>query len=114
MICEKCGAETVADRVSFWWMHDNHTFTKLVGGLDEIVNQANSLAQVSRYGMLCSAIVLAGDKELRRVGCKNGGRFSGGSVPQETWPAYLDNWIASVRNDPDIQRLVNCQITEAA
>lgn len=116
--CRHCGVtqEVMADRASFWWMHDNHTFTKLVGTtIDEIVSQADSLAKTSPYGQLCEVIVLSGDKELRRVGHNsNGRRFGGGSVPQETWPAYLEDWIAAVMNDPDIPRLLPaCGVTVA-
>jgi hypothetical protein len=58
-------------KFSFWYMHDNHTFTRLKSStIDEMCKEAFEIGKESPYGMLCPVTVLNAetDKELRRVG----------------------------------------------
>jgi hypothetical protein len=92
-------------RLSAWYMHDNHTFAKLSGTLDQMVDQAVELASSSPYGMLCPAILLdANEREIRRVGPM----VSMGARTPEALGAFRDGaraWAAALRLDTDIARL---------
>ncbi len=54
--------------VSVWYMHDNHTFKRLEGDIDAVVNAARQLALDSPYGMLGSVILVTTDGKERRAG----------------------------------------------
>lgn len=92
----------VADRLGVYWMNDNHTFVRLAGPLSGVLAEAERHAEgEQRYGMLCPVIVLAGEKELRRVGSAvHGPRDS------HDWPLCLAEWKRTVSADADIARLL--------
>lgn len=100
--------EQSPDCLSFWYMHDNHTFTKLYGTtLDAILEQADGVELESPGGMLCPVIVKRGEKELRRVGV---GAHS--SSDRARWGNNKSAWRAAIEKDADIMRLLvsNVQI----
>lgn len=89
--------ETQPNRISVFYMHDNHTFTPLKGSVGEIAQRARELAISSPYGMLCDAILLHGDKEVRRVGgCVHAAKELGSTL----------KWEAALNADPDAVRLL--------
>ncbi len=86
----------------FYYMHDNHTFTKLKGSLADMVSEAVELAEKSPSGMLCDAILLnKSGKEVRRVGEAVHAR---GTCLDA---AALKAWAESLSADPDIVRLID-------
>lgn len=85
--------------ITVWYMHDNHTFTRLHGDMAAVIDAARKIAYESSYGMLGSAILLNSDGgEVRRVGKSIHARigFEEGD---------LIKWRESVLSDPDAARL---------
>lgn len=94
--------DRTATRVSVHGMYDCHLFTRYAGSTpQEIVSkwQAECQNPDEKYGapMLCPAIVLDGDKELRRVG-------------PMVFPYDVPNlkeqtkrWLSEVNADPEIR-----------
>lgn len=96
-------ADKEADGISFWYMHDNHCFTKLYGEtLDEILRVADEVERESPWGMLCPVNVLNGDIELRRIGK---GVHSHGKETA-SWVNGKKAWREDVEKDADIMRLL--------
>jgi len=96
-------AEAEADNLGVYYMHDNHTFSKLRGTtIDAILAEADIYARDSRCGMLCPVIVSSGKKELRRVG-------SAAHAPccsNDKWEEGKAKWREEVEKDEDIMRLL--------
>lgn len=93
------------DGVRFYFMHDNHCFTKLHGAtLDEILARADEVEAESSYGMLCPVILLHGEKEVRRVGKVAHGK--GSKDPKDYWNTGKAAWRESVEADADVMRLL--------
>lgn len=89
--------DTRPNRISVFYMHDNHTFTSLKGSVGEMAQRARELAISSPYGMLCDAILLRGDEEIRRVGkCVHAAKELGST------PA----WEAALNSDLDVIRIL--------
>lgn len=96
-----------ADTVKFYFMHDNHTFTKLDGTtLDDLLAHADAVeaGEWGSYGMLCPAIVLHGEKEIRRVGPAAHAR--GSKDPKDHWNAGKAKWREAMEADVDVMRLM--------
>lgn len=96
-------AGSLINHVKFYFMHDNFTFTCLTGNtVKDIASNAKAVQAHpgGSYGFLCPAIVMAGDKEVRRVGEMVHSESSG------EWCAGLDDWIECVQADPDISRIM--------
>lgn len=95
---------THVNRVSFWWMHDNHTFTRLKGNtLSEVVQNAKRVRAETPYGSLCPAILCHDKKEVRRVGkmiFDNPTHFS-------KWQKDLTDWCTTMESDADIMRVLS-------
>lgn len=90
--------EPVPDRASFWYMHDNHTFSRLTGTVEEIVAAAREWAKKSPWGMLCPVTLLRGEKEIRRLKkCVHAQRELGDTT----------EWEAEVRSDADVMRILS-------
>lgn len=51
-LCSYCGHVIAATGISVWYMHDNHTFTRLFGDVGAIISAARELGRASPYGML--------------------------------------------------------------
>ncbi|HVY79845.1 MAG TPA: hypothetical protein VG994_02595 [Steroidobacteraceae bacterium] len=85
--------------VSVWYMRDNHTFKKLDGDIDAVIEQARRTAYEDPYGMLGSAIVKMTTGEERRVGASIHARI--GFAESD-----LLEWRESVLADPDVARLL--------
>lgn len=86
---------------SIFYMHDNHTFTKLVGDIDAVVAAARQIALESPYGMLGAATLLnSAEKQVRRAGDGIHARTEGLSESD------LAAWRAAVMADPDAARLL--------
>lgn len=98
-------AHSELDRIGFWYMHDNHTFTRLSGTtLDEILKSADELEAQSSYGMLCPVHLSAGGREIRRVGPSAHSR--GGNDPKDVWNAGKAAWRIAIESDADAMRLL--------
>ena len=101
-------AGEIPTHIHFWYMYDNHTFVKLNGKtLDEIINQAKEISTeaMGRYGMLCNATLMSGDKEIDRVGiCVH----ASPTLNEPHVEEKLDQWKIILRADSDIRRLIKC------
>lgn len=92
------------DRISFYYMHDNHRFTKLKGRtLYQIADHCYTVRENSHYGMLCPPILLQGDREIRRVGepvhCP-------GPTKDNIWFVRINAWRTFLEKDDDVMRLI--------
>ena len=98
-------APTEPDRIGIWYMHDNHTFTRLYGtALDEVLANADAIEAVSSYGMLCPVSVSQGSQELRRVGPP---AYAGSSKDsKDKWNAGKAAWRFALEADADVMRLL--------
>lgn len=97
--------EDVPDKVSFWYMRDNHTFDKLYGTtLDDVLQAADSIETESSGGMLCPVLLLSKEKEIRRVGpCVHS---RGTKDLKEYWNLGIAKWRKAVEADADVMRLL--------
>lgn len=96
-----------ADTVKFYFMHDWHGFSRLRGAtLDEVVAHADQIeaSAVGSYGMLCPAILMSGEKEVRRVGPSAHAR--GTKDPKDHWSEEKAKWIEAMKADADVMRLL--------
>lgn len=117
MKCTHCGNETnPATRVSVHGMFDSHLFYPYRGAtVDELIE--NWLAHIAdpipaRVGhrevndmgptMLCPAIVLSGDRELRRVG----DMVSPDDKSRIPKKEEVEKYRSALLDDPDIPRLL--------
>jgi hypothetical protein len=100
-------ADNSPDEVRFYFMHDNHTFTRLLGAtLDDILAHAEDVesAPGGSYGMLCPAVLLSDGTEIRCVGpCAHAG---GSKDPKDKWREGKAKWLKAMKDDPDIMRLM--------
>lgn len=95
------------DCVKFYFMHDSFYFSRLKGSsLEEIAATASALSgtPAGAWGSLCPAILMCGNKEVRRVGpmvhaeCVDGSR--------RKWDDGIQQWIKALSADQDIVRLL--------
>ncbi len=96
-----------ADGVRFYFMHDNHTFTRLKGDtLDEVLAHADAVeaGEHGSYGMLCPAKILHGKKDVRSVGPTVHAR--GSRDPKDHWNAGKVEWRKALEADADVMRLM--------
>ena len=85
------------DRVSLWFMHDNHTFTRIPAtSWEEVRVEAEKLVAGDPSGYFCSATLLQGRREIRRVP-------AGVVVSVDR---SVDEWIQALQADPDVMRLI--------
>jgi hypothetical protein len=112
-------AEPRANRVSIWGMYDMHLFHRIEGStVDEIIKnwlEHNSKKQPATVGdryvedmgqsSLCPAIVLHGDRELRRVGRMVFADYNQRGKPRDK--SELAAYRKALLDDPDITRLLN-------
>ncbi len=82
-------------RAHAYYMHDDHTFSRLRGNIAEIVRLARMMGRESPYGMLCP-LYLVNDRgqDHRRVGKSAHARADG---IDET---ALEAWRIAVTDDP--------------
>lgn len=95
------------DRVKFWYLHDNLTFTRLEGSsLDEIAAKAFVLSCTpgGTWGSLCPAILMCGYKEVRRVGKMV--HAKGANDSSGKWNEGVQQWIKALSADKDVMRLL--------
>jgi hypothetical protein len=86
------------NRVSFWWMNDNHTYVRLEGNdLCKIMANATRCYKKDKYGMLCPVRLFRDEKELYQVGQPVHGNGE---------PEQLKQWIKDVSSDPYIKKLL--------
>ena len=91
------------NEASFWYMHDNHTFSPLIGDtLDEIIQSCEKVR--TPYGMLCPVILKCMGKEVRRIGppayCRD-------LADTEFWKESLAVWKRAVQEDSDVMRILH-------
>ena len=104
-------AEQVADSVHFWFMHDNHTFTRLYGvTLDKVLAHADTVeaSEQGSYGMLCPANLLCGNKDIRCVGPFTFAR--GSKDPKDQWNIMKMKWRKAMEADADVMRLIKTNV----
>jgi hypothetical protein len=103
MKCSSCGHDGHAiAEVSAWYMHDNHTFTRVIGSVGEMIEQAVSLAAESPCGMLGSIKLLADDGTvIRTIGPSVHWKFDTRALDSDA----LERWHDDALADPDILRL---------
>ena len=95
-----------ADEVKFYYMHDNHTFSRLTGAtIDEVLASADAMAKESRCGMLCSPLLLAGGKEVRRLKAVAHAPCCGSD--DSKWLTGIAEWRTECEADSDVLRLVS-------
>lgn len=101
---EKSIDPTVPNRMGIYYMHSNHSFTKLKGQtLEKIIEHLTEIRKTSYYGMLCPIILSRDDKEIRRIGppvhcC--------GSDQNNRWESGVADWVRIVKADEDVMRLL--------
>jgi hypothetical protein len=99
--------DPIADSIRFYYMHDNHTFTRLKGKtLEKILRHADEIeaGEGGSYGALCPAILMCGDKEVRRVGKM--AHAKGSKDPKDEWEKGKAKWLKEVEADADVRRLL--------
>ena len=80
---DRYGRDDESVTASVWYMHDNHTFTRLRGTVDDIVTQARELGVKSPYGMLGPLRLLAPNGQiLETVGKSIHARAGGFDEPE--------------------------------
>jgi uncharacterized small protein (DUF1192 family) len=92
------------DEVRFWYMHDNHTFTRLTGTtVDALLAEADAIEAESPYGMLCAPTLTRNGKDFRR------GKVHAHShgADKEFWTAQKAAWRKAVEADADVMRLLD-------
>lgn len=95
-----------ADEVKFYYMHDNHTFSRLHGTtIDEVLAAADAMATESRCGMLCPPMLLARGKEARRL--KEVAHAPCCGSDDSKWLSGKDAWRKECEGDSDVMRLVS-------
>jgi hypothetical protein len=95
------------NKVSIWYMHDNHCFSQLEGKtIKDILKEADRIEKESSYGALCPVIVLAGDKELRRVGPMV---HSHGKDKKE-WEEGKKRWKEVIEKDNEIMEIIGSRL----
>lgn len=112
-------ANARADSVSIHGMFDCHLFERFTGkSVDELIDNYLEFIKEDTMGTfagsdkvhnigvpdLCPAIVMSGEKELRRVGPMVGARSykCGGKLDKKA----LEEYRAALKADPDIPRLL--------
>ena len=88
-------------KLAICYMHDNHTFTPLLGGLDAVVSRARELGIESTYGMLGPARLVASNGVVIRS--------VGEAVPAQVGFAEDDlmRWRDAVMADADAVKLLS-------
>ena len=85
--------------VRFYYMHGNHTFTRLKGNtLDEILVHADKVVTVDPGGMLCQPILMHKDIEVRRIGVN----IHHLSYEPEGWEQEKIRWREAAEKDHDL------------
>lgn len=98
-----------ADEVRFYYMRDNHTFSRLTGTtIDEVLANATAMAKESRCGMLCSPMLLAGGKEVRRLKAVAHAPCCGSD--DSKWLAGVAEWRTECEADSDVMRMVSSNV----
>ena len=98
-------ADCQPDEVKFYYMHDNHTFSRLPGKtIDEVLDSAIAMAAESPCGMLCPPTLFSGGKEVRRLKVDANAccSYSDGGK----WLAGKEAWRKECEADSDVMRLV--------
>ena len=93
------------DEAKVYYMHDNHTFSPLLGTtLDEMLAQADGMAKESPGGMLCPPILLKNGQEMRRLQQVAHAPYDLKSV--QKWEDGKKAWRLECENDADVMRLL--------
>lgn len=95
-----------ATRATFYYMLDCHMFCRLIGSPDEMVERAVAIIEngtsgnkyPGTYGMLCPAIILAGDVELRKVGPHVHAK-TGSPKDIATFRRDASTWVSAINAD---------------
>ena len=98
-------AEEKPDGIKFYYMHDNHTFSRLHGvTLEEVLAAADVMAQESHCGMLCPPILFADGKEVRSL--KEAAHAPCCGKGESKWIEGKTAWREECEADSDVMRLV--------
>jgi hypothetical protein len=90
---------------SFWYMHDNHTFSRLKGStLEELAESGFQHGLSSSDGSLCPVTIIGeDDKEKRRAGLMV--HHSYRSTPEQ-WRSEVDRWKSALEADEEVMMLI--------
>jgi hypothetical protein len=100
-----------AETVLFYFMYSNLAFDRLYGTtLDEVLAHADELAlNISgSSGMLCPALLLQGQREIRRIGPIASAPTidDQGVFDRDLWETGKKKWRSILEKDADVVRLV--------
>lgn len=104
-------AEACPDEVRVYYMHDNHTFTRLHGNtLDDLLDHADRVesSKQGSFGMLCPADLLRNGKAVRRVGPCVYAR--GSKEPKDYWNDQKVKWRMAMEKDAGVMRSLGQEI----
>ncbi len=98
-------ADPQPDEIRFYYMHDNHTFSRLAGNsIDTILQHAETLAFESPFGILCPPTLLFNGKEVRRLKKVAHAPCCG---DYRKWRDGRQEWRNECEGDSDVIRLVS-------
>jgi hypothetical protein len=100
-------AKPAPNQIMFYFMHDNHAFTKLEGKtLKQVLKHADEVEsdEWGSYGALCPAILMHDDKEIRRVGTM--AHAGSSKAPKDKWEEGKAKWLKELQADPDVKRIM--------
>ena len=95
----------MTDAIKIYYMHDNHTFSRLYGAtLDEVLDSAEVMAQESHCGMLCPPTLFAEGKEVRSL--KEVAQAPCCDRGESQWIEGKAAWRKECEADSDVMRLI--------
>ncbi len=98
-------ADPQPDEITIYYMHDNHTFSRMNGStLDEVLFNADLVAKWSPCGMLCAPRLSVDGKEVRRL--KNHAHAPCVNKDDSRWIAGKADWRSECEADGDVMRLM--------
>jgi hypothetical protein len=90
-------------RLHAWFMHDDHTFSRLRGNLDETIKAAKVMLEESPYGALCPLTIVDDEgRDVRRVGQMV---HSGYDTGRTFNVGQMIAWRAQAEADSEVMRL---------
>lgn len=100
----------IVEYASFWYMHDNHTFSRLEGNsLEELAESGYNHGVNSPCGMICSPRIItqfSGEERQNEkiVGIPVHHPWDKGD---QEWRDEVNKWIDALKDNQDIQRLIS-------
>src|SRR5690554_4273602 len=95
--------------ISFWYMHDNHTFSRLDGNtLEELAESGYNFGLRSPCGMLCAPSIITHFSDFKKreetiVGKSVFHPFSGNL---DEWKDEVNKWTNAIKDNPEALKLI--------